>query len=290
MGLIPPRLRQKTAIARSHLRRLAASPERRRRRRWAIDIRSADPELFIPNPDVVRETERLDREGFSPCILPEEVRNELLDSWRALLSEHDTVSEIARTTGKAFMQERLSDNALKTYRGFVNASIEQNVLAAVTGAMGMIPHLESIDVIESNPSGRELSASQLWHYDINDQRIIKLFVYLEDCGPENGPFTFVPADSSQRVARNVGHYVDDDRLSKAVPESTWEKVEGTSGTAFLIDTGRCYHFGSRCQKPRVAMIATYSSGLKFMKRANTWGSIMDVSSLSELQRAVCDLK
>lgn len=286
MGLTLSQLRHKIGIARIHLQRIAAYSERRRRRRSALEMRLKHPEFFIPNPDVVVKSDRLDREGFSPCALPEKVQNELLESWKALLSEQAAASDIERSSGKAFMQERLSNRALQTHRGFVNASLEQNVLAAVTGAMGMIPHLESIDVIESKPSS-QLSASQLWHYDVNDERIIKLFVYLEDCGSENGPFTFIPADASQRVARNVGHYVDDNCLSKAVPKSTWEKVEGTSGTAFLIDTGRCYHFGSRCQKSRVAMIATYSSGLKFMKRAKSWSSIVDATTLSKLQRAVC---
>lgn len=47
---------------------------------------------------------------------------------------------------------------------------------------------------------------------------------------------------------------------------------------------------SRCEKPRVAMIATYSSGLKFMRRASLWGEILEAQPLNPLQRAVCGIE
>jgi hypothetical protein len=289
MRAIISQLRQKITITQTHMQRAGAMPMRRRRRRWFDEMRRDQPDLFAIDAQVVPEISRLAKEGFSSCILPEKVRTDLLETWRVLAGEADDPG-LARTTGKAFMNERLADKALKMHPALLAASLEPNVLSAVTEAMGMIPHLESIDVIESRPNTSGLSSSQLWHYDVNDARIIKLFVYLEDCGPENGPFTFVPADASQSVARRVGHYVDDKRLAEVVPENRWEKIEGAAGTAFLIDTGRCYHFGSRCEKPRVAMIATYSSGLKFMRRASLWGEILEAQPLSPLQRAVCGIE
>lgn len=186
----------------------------------------------------------------------------------------------------------LSEAELQAHPAFLAAAVDEGVLSSVMQAMGMLPHLESVDILASKSAGDTLSASQLWHYDVNDERIIKLFVYLEDCGPRNGPFTFIAADQSQRVAGAVGHYVSDDHIARHVPPAQWQTVEGPAGTAFLIDTGRCYHFGSRSELPRYAYIATYSSGLKFMKRARIWNDILGERSgtLSPLQRAACGLE
>ena len=95
--------------------------------------------------------------------------------------------------------------------------------------------------------------------------------------------------ASQRVSSAVGHYVHDDSIAAHVPRAQWRTVEGEAGTGFFIDTGRCYHFGSRCSKRRVAYVATYSSGLKFMPRARCWPQLLQARPLAPLQAAVCGI-
>jgi len=290
MALIPTSIRQQIHLTRTRWQRFSAFPERYRRRRWADTIRTEDAAAAPVSAEIVREPKRLADGGFSPVNLPADIGADLLETWVRLEEKHASDADPAgakRTTGKAFFKERLSNEDLADFPAFLRAGLEPHVLTTVMDAMGMVPHLESIDIIESVPSQAKPSASQLWHYDVNDEHIIKLFVYLEDCADENGPFTFVDARDSMRVASAVGHYVDDAQLSKHVPSTDWQKVEGPAGTAFLIDTGRCYHFGSRCDRRRVALIVTYSSGLKFMPRADIWSSLVDRAALSQLQRAVC---
>jgi hypothetical protein len=235
----------------------------------------------------------LAEQGFSPYSLDPESKRALLTDWQALKAQRADAApaRTEKTTGKAFFQELLADADLRSFPTFLSTAIDERVLTFVLRTMGMVPHLESIDILASAHTGKELTASQLWHYDVNDARIIKLFVYLEDCWAKNGPFTFIPADSSERVSHVVGHYVSDDYISAHVPRETWRAVEGPAGTAFLIDTGRCYHFGSRSEAPRYAYVATYSSGLKFMRRARLWADVLAgrAGKLSSLQKAVCGL-
>lgn len=268
--------------------RLLAAPDRRRRHRWAQDWSAGHGSVTgsASAPD------ELAARGFSLCSLDSGTKDGLLADWHALktvCATAGTGQATPRSTGKAFFEEMLSEEDLRTYPAFLMTALDEGVLASVMQAMGMVPHLESVDVLASTQTVATLTASQLWHYDTNDERIVKLFVYLEDCDPRNGPFTFIPADRSQQVAGAVGHYVDDERISAHVPRTQWQVVEGAAGTAFLIDTGRCYHFGSRCEATRYAYIATYSSGLKFMKRSRLWHDILGpgLGDLSPLQRRVC---
>jgi hypothetical protein len=229
--------------------------------------------------------------GFSLAQLDGALVQKILRDWLALEKHRTThpTNASARTTGKAFFEEMLSKDELARYPAFMLAAIDPAVLRSVAVAMGMVPHLESVDILASLPTDGPPSSSQLWHYDVNDERIVKLFVYLEDCGPDNGPFTFIPAGPSQQVSSAVGHYVPDERIAAHVPRTRWLTVEGKAGTGFFIDTGRCYHFGSRCSQRRVAYVATYSSGLKFMPRSRGWPQLMQGQALDPLQRAVCGI-
>jgi hypothetical protein len=283
-------LRTRLRLARTHWSRFSAAPDRWRRRRWARNWNSAHG----PVPGCAEAPEALAAQGFSRCRLDENIKNRLLADWSALKASRADGgnSSAERTTGKVFFEEMLSDDDLRSFPAFLATAIDERLLATVMETMGMVPHLESIDVLASTHVGPALTASQLWHYDVNDERIVKLFVYLEDCGPRNGPFTFIPADCSQRVAGAVGHYVADDLIAAHVPRIQWQIIEGDAGTAFLIDTGRCYHFGSRSELTRYAYVVTYSSGLKFMRRSKMWNDDLGprAGELSPLQRAVCAIE
>lgn len=280
-------LRSRLHLANTRWQRWAAGSERRRRRQA---LQAYSPSITAGQAAI--DPNGLARTGFSQARLDPVALQALLQAWAAL----DAAAERAgtrgaqkRNTGKAFFRERLDEEALARHPAFVDMALSLPVLASAAAAMGQVPHFESVDIIESIPGTGAAAASQLWHYDVNDERIVKLFVYLEDCGPENGPFTFIEAGPSQRVTSAVGHYVPDEAISQHVPASQWRTVEGPAGTAFLIDTGRCYHFGSRCTSRRVAFIATYSSGLKFMPRSRLWPHLLHGRTLDPLQRAVCGI-
>lgn len=277
---------------RTHFARIYAAPDRwRRRRRATAHLGSHFSSAYVAS------LEDLQRSGFSLCSPSAAALNALLRDWQTLRGWHaanatNATNATSKSSSKVFFEELLPEQHLQQLTGFLSIALEEGLLRTVTEAMGMVPHLESIDVLASHQSGKDLAASQLWHYDINDRRIIKLFVYLEDCGPRHGPFTFIAADLSQRMAADVGHYVDDVRIATHVPRSEWRAVEGPAGTSFLIDTGRCYHMGSRCELTRYAYVVTFSSGLKFMKRADLWREVLgsQMRTLSPLQRAVCGLE
>lgn len=279
-------LRAVLHLANTHWQRWAAAPDRRRRRHQLSRLGAAPA-----SDEAALDPGQMDATGFSLARLDPVLTRDLLEAWRLRVAEVERAGPTSgqRSTGKAFFREWLDDDALARHPAFVAMALATPVLASVARTMGQVPHLESVDILESLPDIRAPVASQLWHYDVNDERIVKLFVYLEDCGRDNGPFTFIDAGPSQRVSSAVGHYVPDATISAHVPVEMWRTVEGPAGTGFLIDTGRCYHFGSRCTRRRVAYIATYSSGLKFMPRARLWPGLLQARALGPLQRAVCGM-
>jgi len=90
-------------------------------------------------------------------------------------------------------------------------------------------------------------AAQLFHYDLDTLRWLKVFVYLTDVGPDNGPHEYVSASHkpgtkpsqlmNREYARLEDHAVDEHcQLSR-------KTVCGSRGTVLIGDT-RCLHKGN----------------------------------------------
>lgn len=232
----------------------------------------------------------LEDEGFSILEIDAEKIKNLLSAWKEISTLNSSGQVVdSRSTGKEFFTEMLNDADFKKYTALTSVALDSRVLKSVVSTMGMMPHLESIDILKSQSTGKNLTASQLWHYDVNDVRIVKLFIYLDDCDASNGPFTYICSSQSTKISKFVGHYVEDEVILKHAGPDSWRSIEGLAGTSFLIDTGRCYHFGSRSKRQRVAYIATYSSGLKFMPRGKKWVKLLDTYSLSKFQKKICGI-
>ena len=78
-------------------------------------------------------------------------------------------------------------------------ALSDALLSLVTNYLGTIPHLNRIDLLYSvNHGGEEAISSQIYHLDPEGTRQAKLFMNLRDVGPDEGPFTFIPASARRR--------------------------------------------------------------------------------------------
>jgi hypothetical protein len=144
---------------------------------------------------------------------------------------------------------------------------------AAAGYLGEWPVLTTVGIYVSPPTGSaELEKSQLYHVDDMDKTIVKCFINVNPVGPENGPFTFIPADKSERIRAKLGHrwrgarLTDEQVMAHASPEDVIE-LTGQPGCGALVDTARCLHFGSRCLKgQRAVIMVNYARRDNFMGR------------------------
>jgi len=135
------------------------------------------------------------------------------------------------------------------------------ILEAVSAYLGTVPLLNSIDLMLSLPNDSDVG-SQLYHLDFADERQVKLFVCVEEVTDEHGPFTFVPAQASARVAKELGYdrgRLTIEQVTSVVGREEQIPITGKPGRAIMVDTARCLHFGSRHnRKTRVMLLAQYS--------------------------------
>jgi hypothetical protein len=89
-----------------------------------------------------------------------------------------------------------------------------------------------------------------------------VLVLLEDVTPECGPWTFLPASVSRRIADQLGYWEKgrgyrllDSEVRPLIQPGEEMVFAYPKGTVLFIDSANCMHFGSRhAVKPRYMMM------------------------------------
>ncbi len=145
-----------------------------------------------------------------------------------------------------FLDEDKFDDRLSTDNVFVRFAIQPSVLQLVTAILGDLPLLTDVLLTLSREADGKHSYSQLWHRDHDDPRTVKLFVYLTDVKErEDGPFTFLPKSISDAFGFSLRSHLPDDKVFRYVDRKAVRVMIAPKLTAFMIETSRCLHMGSR---------------------------------------------
>jgi len=121
---------------------------------------------------------------------------------------------------------------------------------------------ETVQVLHSFPTSGPLRDSQKWHRDYGDAKSLHFITYLNDVEDDaGGPFGFVDRETTKRVRSSpIIRRIDDDRFREEIgPEGEIQKFYGKRGSTLIVDPANCYHFGSRCKTPRLAIFVTFNT-------------------------------
>src|SRR5690606_23883552 len=98
----------------------------------------------------------------------------------------------------------LDDEDLRRHPELVDFALSDALLGPAVQYLGMVPYFTRLDLMYSLPrGGDENIASQLFHLDHEGLTQVKFFVHVFDVGGAEGPFTFIPADASARIIRDI---------------------------------------------------------------------------------------
>jgi ectoine hydroxylase-related dioxygenase (phytanoyl-CoA dioxygenase family) len=119
---------------------------------------------------------------------------------------------------------------------------------AVADYLGAAPVLWDITAMYSPPADGALRGSQHWHRDGDDVTNVKVWILCSDVSKENGPTLCLPKALSDKIAKDIAYKqsdkILDDRLIDPYQSDVFSLV-GKAGDAFVTDTSRCFHMGSR---------------------------------------------
>ena len=192
---------------------------------------------------------------FPPDRFPEAKQCAAIAQERLASIDVDSISR--RKGAKQFMLPIIDQSELTRESPFMQISLREDILTAVASYLGTAPLLTSINIYYSQSSDRgEFISSQLFHCDGDDTTQVKLFVLCNDVTSESGPLMVLPASESERLRREIGYrYKDrvaDEEAKEVLGDPSLEAVEGPAGTVCLVDTSRCFHYGSRVESERAS--------------------------------------
>jgi hypothetical protein len=133
--------------------------------------------------------------------------------------------------------------------------LDESILFLVQEYLGCTPILCSVLAWFSFPgSDSNLSsyhqalsrAAQQFHFDMDQIRFIKIFLYLSDVTDKNGPFVYVTGSHEHKMNNFRDGRYEDSEIINFYGSHSLQAIEGSAGTIFAADT--CgFHKGTPLQ-------------------------------------------
>jgi hypothetical protein len=144
---------------------------------------------------------------------------------------------------------------------------EERLLKIVESYIGLPVTFQGVHLRKDFANEKPVT-TEFWHQDMEDRRIIKIFVYLSDVSEVNGPFEYIPKTKAsfwsslwirRTIAKTKSLGIDDATLARFLPKSALRACPGPAGTAVLADTSAIFHHGKTRVEERSALFFVYTS-------------------------------
>jgi len=225
----------------------------------SIELKSA---LFTLNPDDFTSIiHKLSVDGYAalPFRLPRNFCSQILEfsqscDYSCILKNSDSISRysisnlslLRRGTISAHMGEQ---SILRNPIVFevVNDPVIVGIARFYLRTAIQLRHVSLWHSFPSFNSEPESELAQLFHFDLDEFRWLKLFIFLTDIDSSNGPHVYIPgthrtcSKAPDLLRRGYSRITDED-MEKYHPRSTWHEILGQAGTMVFADT-RCWHKG-----------------------------------------------
>lgn len=222
-----------------------------------------------------RVVEELRRDGFAMA----DVRDLLPDLWpeAAEAGRAFAAGERVRLGIEAYRpgEGRGKDYIVKLYEPrpslpasdvWLRIGLSPALLDTVSAYLGLWPKLNYVDAWYTIPSPveRQAQASQRWHRDPEDQRLVKVFLYLSDVDAGAGPLEYVRGSHGRgrwsglwpNPDPGTASYPPEGELEARIPAADRVLATGPAGTLIFCDTHGFHRGGLATRQARV--FATWS--------------------------------
>jgi hypothetical protein len=156
----------------------------------------------------------------------------LCDQARAVLSD-----------GPLFRLE--NEAALATCPDFYRLGLSPTILDLAEACLGLDCLYLGATLKRERADGR-VAGTRQWHMDIEDEKLVRILVYLAPVAPDGGPFEYFPRAISQTIRTALHYrsgYIDDARMALMAPNVQPQQCTGEAGDAIIFDGAGVFHRG-----------------------------------------------
>lgn len=241
--------------------------ENRHRRR----LRRHAPSLPAIGPVGEKLVQAVNHQGFAAASLDELD----LDSTPRLLAALDAIlaqwrPERARGATRQSSALRPDGALVDAQPGLFLWGLDTRLLGVVEGALGLSP-LYLGPELKCEPADGGSGDVRQWHMDVEDRRVIKILIYLNDVPPGHGALEYIPKEASRSAAAALRYrsgFVPDAAIAAHVPPGRWMSATGPRHSVAIFDGAQVFHrAGVPTRGDRYSLTYTYTSRKPF----RLWG-------------------
>jgi hypothetical protein len=210
--------------------------------------------IFCSSDDAIIEeiVLRLNRDGF--YVLKEKIPLEIINAFRSSIQYPPS-----STARQEVAESDLLGNAL-----IRSIWLDTFFLRVAESYFNSMPILDFVYASRSSVFSDENEKSrshdaQLWHFDKDRIKFLKIFVYLTDVGEENGPHEFLVG--SHRTPPGVDGRLSDEFVRSKYAGFKPQQILGEAGTVFIEDTQGLHRGTPVLGRPRELLQLEYCNSL-----------------------------
>jgi len=181
---------------------------------------------------------------------------------------------------------------------FARFALQENLLNIANDYFKMLVKLRYYNVWLTFAADSAPRESQLWHFDREDNYILKVFLYLNDVDEGGGPFTYAPKTHRKGVLRGTEpeYFIEknvrrttNEQMAAVVPPEDWITATGKKGTIVFADT-RGYHKGGEARTAdRLMFTCMFTSPASESKRLLKFPSNLSSHRLNKQQLSALEI-
>jgi hypothetical protein len=212
-------------------------------------------------PNIDADISELQVNGYMQGLELNKIQvNEILDLYNDKIK-----SVVPKVSGHPFVN-LVTDEDITIDNPIVKLTFSKEILDPAIKYFNGEISLDSIQFLYSWPTSGEMRDSQKWHYDYGDSKSYHAIIYLNDVTDITyGPFTFINKFDSKKIKWSPFiRRVEDDQFKKELSNGEILFFYGNAGKSVIVDPACCYHYGSRCKTPRLALFLTFNTSNPFV--------------------------
>ena len=173
--------------------------------------------------------------------------------------------------------------------------LEERLLNIIENYIGLPVLYHGAHFRREVANGKLIGVRQ-WHIDIEDHRMVRIIIYLNNVTLNGGPFEYISKSLSTSLRKTLQYtsgFISDEIIKTVVSTSNWKPCFGCAGTVIFSDTGNIFH---RAKPPakvdRYSITYSYTSRRPitiFNKAVLTRDELLELSSKLSLRQRQCIL-
>ena len=222
------------------------------------------------------------------------VEGMLISRKEEIAALESSAADSVKIGSKTFNLELLGSELTFSYSDiFSRFALNPAILNIANAYLQMYAKLRYYNVWYTFATDAAPRESQLWHFDREDNYILKIFVYLRDVEAGTGPFTYAPGThrkgaywnrKPESFNENNVLRTTDEQMNVVVPKEKWITATGKKGTVIFADT-RGYHKGGEARTDnRLMYTCMFTSPASDSKQLLNYPISNNIQHLNKKQR------